>query len=71
MAGWVKFLANAMVNGVFPLPPTVRFPMLMTGIGGFLGAAKRRLKIAIKQTKRLSGNKIKAKPKPRRLGFMR
>jgi hypothetical protein len=43
----------------------------MTGIGGFLGAAKRRLKIAIKQTKRLSGNKIKAKPKPRRLGFMR
>ena len=50
-----------MRKGVFPLPPTVRLPMLITGIGGFFAFAKILFDMTITQYKKERGKRAKAK----------
>ena len=61
-------LANATVSGVFPLPPTVRFPTLIIGKPNFIFVALKRLISTIRHYRTVKGSKRMERARWKRVG---
>ena len=71
MAQSLYLEARATVKGVLPLPPIIRFPILIIGIPKSLTLAILNLNQTTKQYKREKGNNIKERSFSKRPGEKR